>query len=105
MNNDYLISIVGACFFPVAFLGLLLYQRWEDRHVSATIIIPDKHTRRDNELECSTHRLRRIRLSKMPEEIRQHLMGAAIRELLDLLDGKQRPWKLDYLLFGGKHGS
>jgi hypothetical protein len=77
----------------------MLTLRWDRPYLETQVITPERN-RRDLEIECSTHRLVKIRESRLPEEVRQHLMLAAVLELRDLYEGKQRPWDLDYLLFG-----
>ena len=77
----------------------MLARRWDRQYPETQVITPERH-RRDLEIECSTHRLVRIRESRLPGDVRQHLMLAAILELRDLCEGRQRPWDLDYLLFG-----
>lgn len=77
---------------------MLAYRR--DRHCPETQVIKPERNRRDLEIECSTHRLVKIRESRLPGDVRQHLMLAAVLELRDLCEGRQRPWSLDYLLFG-----
>lgn len=105
MDTNYWGAILIACLFPLALLVYFFYRAWRDRSNAETVVKDVEEHRKDWEIEFSMYRLEKIRLSKMPEGVRAHLMGAAIRELLDLIEGKQRPWRLDYLLFGGKHGS
>jgi hypothetical protein len=81
-----------------AALAMVAYRR--ERPCPETQVITPERNRRDLEIECSTHRLVKIRESRLPGDVRQHLMLAAILELRDLCEGRQRPWELDHLLFG-----
>jgi hypothetical protein len=91
----YIYIIALALFLACAMLAL---QR--ERPYLETQVITPKRNRRDLEIECSTHRLVKIRESRLPGDVRQHLMLAAVLELRDLCEGKQRPWDLDRLQFG-----
>jgi hypothetical protein len=76
-----------------AAFAMLAYRR--ERPCPETQVITPERNRRDLEIECSAHRLVKIRESRLPGDVRQHLMLAAVLELRDLYEGKQRPWDLD----------
>jgi hypothetical protein len=86
-------------FFLVLYVVFAMLSRRWNRPYLETLLLELNQNRRDNELECSTHRLKRIRLSMMPEEIRGNMLVAGIVELQDLIDRKQRPIELAYPLW------